>query len=60
MTMILSFLSIVIKYFLDNDPLTYDLQNLPEKSFQIECTCDIEEKVHKFEPGLWGPPSSSF
>lgn len=52
MTMILSFLSIVIKYFLDNDPLTYDLQNLPEKSFQIECTCDIEEKVHKFEPGL--------
>ena len=49
---VLSFLANYIKHFLENDPLTYYLWNLPVKSFQTECTYGMEETVQKFEPGL--------
>lgn len=47
---ILNFLTIVVKYFLDNDPLTYYVQNLPE-SFQ-SILMAWKKKIQKFEPGI--------
>lgn len=43
-SIILNSLTIVIKDLLEHDPLTYYLQNLPEKSFQSEYTHGMEGK----------------